>query len=309
MKKNTTSPIGVVGSDGRERRRCDDVSRVKCVPFSSFVLRLWRQGGCEVERPAAASVHSACIRRVELEITISQRPSRAVESMLHLDIRAAMTAEQTDTPMGDAPAALALSDDEARILALYDQLKTIQLEAALLRAREAHPGEATATVEAAQQSLLEARASYVLRTEVVDSVLTVHPVLRAVHQATQASPIERDLLAAVEQRDVRSQAVAREAAARHAADDERAAAAAACRQIETKNVELAADAGADGSGSGSGGHAPDDEPSELSQLRASVKASRQRWKLIKGAASAIVVGSGVDWARDAALLEIVLDPE
>ena len=66
-----------------------------------------------------------------------------------------MTAEQMDTPMGDAPAAdtgrdtdakldgptaLVLSDDEARILALYDQLKTIQLEAALLRAREAHSG-------------------------------------------------------------------------------------------------------------------------------------------------------------------------
>ena len=154
-----------------------------------------------------------------------------------------------------------------------------------------------------------------LRTEVVDSVLTVHPVLRAVHQATQASPIERDLLAAVEQRDIVSQAVAREAAARHAVDKERAAAAAACRQIETKNVELAAEvrrlaaeqAGADSSnGSGDG---PDNESSELLQLKASVKESRQRWKLIKGAASAIVVGSGVDWARDAALLEIVLDPE
>lgn len=61
-------------------------------------------------------------------------------------------AAQIDTPMGDAPAdtekhtgdntapALVLSDDEARVLALYDQLKTIQLEAALLRAREAHSG-------------------------------------------------------------------------------------------------------------------------------------------------------------------------
>ena len=56
-----------------------------------------------------------------------------------------MTAEPTDTPMRDAPedeavAVLELSDDEARVLALYDQLRSIRLEIALLKARESFTG-------------------------------------------------------------------------------------------------------------------------------------------------------------------------
>lgn len=170
-------------------------------------------------------------------------------------------------------------------------------------------------VEAAQKQLLEARASYVLRNEVVDSVLTVNPVLKAVHQATQASPIERDLLPAIEQRDAVSQYVAREASARRAVRDESATTAAECRQLEQQNVQLAAQvrelAAAVAATEHTAAAAEDDAEaaSELAQLEAGVKTSRQRWKLIKGAASAIVVGSGVDWTREAALCDVVLDPE
>jgi hypothetical protein len=48
--------------------------------------------------------------------------------------------------------------------------------------------------------------------------------------------------------------------------------------------------------------------SEIAGLEAGVKASRQRWRVLKGTASAIVAGSGVDWARDAELRDVVLDP-
>jgi len=52
--------------------------------------------------------------------------------------------------------------------------------------------EATeAEVRAAQEQVLETRASYVLRNEVVESVMSVNPVLKAVHNATNSSPIER----------------------------------------------------------------------------------------------------------------------
>lgn len=50
-------------------------------------------------------------------------------------------------------------------------------------------------------------------------------------------------------------------------------------------------------------HAP-----EIARLEAELKGSRQRWRVVKGTASAIVAGSGVDWARDAELRDIVLDP-
>ncbi|CAK7210515.1 hypothetical protein SCUCBS95973_000809 [Sporothrix curviconia] len=226
-----------------------------------------------------------------------------------------MTAELRDTPMrdeDDAPAVLELSDDETRVLALYDQLRSIRLEIALLKARESFTGTL-------QKQLLEARAAYVLRNEVVDSVLTVNPVLKAVHGATQASPIERDLLPAVEQRDAASKAVAREAATRRDLRNESVAAAAECRQLEKQNVALAAQvreladavkATNDATEADASSAAADIAAlEERKQLEADVKTSRQRWKLIKGTASAIVVGSGMDWSRDQALCDIVLDPE
>lgn len=47
----------------------------------------------------------------------------------------------------------------------------------------------------------------------------------------------------------------------------------------------------------------------MARLQGELKASRQRWKVMKGTASAVVAGSGVDWARDDELREMVLDPE
>lgn len=46
---------------------------------------------------------------------------------------------------------------------------------------------------------------------------------------------------------------------------------------------------------------------QLQDLEADQKKSRARWETIKGIASAAVVASGVDWARDDALRELVLD--
>jgi hypothetical protein len=48
---------------------------------------------------------------------------------------------------------------------------------------------------------------------------------------------------------------------------------------------------------------------QLDELEASMKTSRQRWRIMKGTASATIAGSGVDWGRDPKLLEIVLDNE
>lgn len=48
---------------------------------------------------------------------------------------------------------------------------------------------------------------------------------------------------------------------------------------------------------------------EIEGLEREVKASRQRWKVMKGTASAVVAGSGVDWVRDLELRDIVLDPD
>ena len=43
-------------------------------------------------------------------------------------------------------------------------------------------------------------------------------------------------------------------------------------------------------------------------LESKVDLSRRRWRVMKGAASAIVAGSGIDWVRDERLRDLVLDP-
>lgn len=48
---------------------------------------------------------------------------------------------------------------------------------------------------------------------------------------------------------------------------------------------------------------------QLDELMESLKVSRQRWRIMKGTASAVVAGSGIDWSRDATLRELVLDTE
>lgn len=40
-----------------------------------------------------------------------------------------------------------------------------------------------------------------------------------------------------------------------------------------------------------------------------LRESRQRWRMMKGMTSAVVAGSGVDWARDEELRALVLDAE
>ena len=47
---------------------------------------------------------------------------------------------------------------------------------------------------------------------------------------------------------------------------------------------------------------------EIGILEGQVKSSHQRWRVMKGAASAIVAGSGIEWARDKRLKDLVLDP-
>lgn len=46
-------------------------------------------------------------------------------------------------------------------------------------------------VKQARDELLESSASYNLRNGVVDSVMAANPILKAVHNSTQASPIDR----------------------------------------------------------------------------------------------------------------------
>lgn len=45
--------------------------------------------------------------------------------------------------------------------------------------------------DAARTELLDARALYQLRNQVIERVLSADPILKAVHNGTEASPVER----------------------------------------------------------------------------------------------------------------------
>lgn len=47
----------------------------------------------------------------------------------------------------------------------------------------------------------------------------------------------------------------------------------------------------------------------LQQLDREVRVARRDWRVMKSVVSAVVAGSGINWARDEALAELVLDDE
>ncbi|KAI8630564.1 centromere protein H (CENP-H)-domain-containing protein [Xylariaceae sp. FL1651] len=214
----------------------------------------------------------------------------------------------------EAPTPLLLSNTERRVLELYDKLQQLQLEIALLNAQKDYVPDTTSerTIEAAQKELLDSRARYMLRNEVVTSVLSANPILQAVHNGTKASPVERDLLPLLTTRDSTSSTLATQNTELHTLLTELTDVESRSLRLTRENVALAGrllDLAKQTEQGKAEAFAEDSEhAAEIAELQAEVKAGRQRWRVLKGTASAIVAGSGVDWARDAELREIVLDP-
>ena len=73
--------------------------------------------------------------------------------------------------------------------------------------------------------------------------------------------------------------------------------------LATEILQLVEMAARPGKHASSNGHIA----SQISALEQEVKSSRQRWKVMKGTASSIVAGSGIDWVRDERLRAIVVD--
>ncbi|KAK1757564.1 centromere protein H (CENP-H)-domain-containing protein [Echria macrotheca] len=207
-----------------------------------------------------------------------------------------------------------LSPTEARVLELYNKLCGLQLELALLKARQDHTSGVSETrdagVDELQLRVLEAKTALELRNSVIENVVMVHPTLKAVHNATQTSPVERDLLPYIHQREVAGKAAAKQYSETQAVVNLLVELELECSQIKSENAELAKEvfgladimrlrAGGENRSARHG--------AEITGLENQLKVSRQRWKVMKGVVSAIVAGSGMDWPRDARLREMVLD--
>ncbi|KAF4632553.1 hypothetical protein G7Y89_g5583 [Cudoniella acicularis] len=208
------------------------------------------------------------------------------------------------------------NEEEKRILEVYDRMEELQLEIALLKAQgvlsQDEPMEASEEdIKTAQQDLLKAKAAYQLRANVIENVLIANPILKAVHSGNNASAAEQDLLPLLEQRDALSVKLMdlseKILSARNeliSVETEHVLKARKNTKLATRMIALAEEANT---------QKRDDIPpkarQQLNELEESVKTSRQRWRIMKGTASGTIVGSGVDWARDPKLLEIVLDDD
>ncbi|KAI8962228.1 centromere protein H (CENP-H)-domain-containing protein [Daldinia sp. FL1419] len=216
------------------------------------------------------------------------------------------------------PTPLLLSDDEKRILVLYDRLQQLRLEIALLTAQKNYDPRKSqpvgdGSIQAAQKALLESSSKYVLRSQVVNSVVAANPILQAVHNGTNASPIERDLLPILEQRDESSSTLAQQSSELRTLLNEITEVESQSLRLGRENVKLASElldlAEQTNRKKAEAVSLDSERAADISSLESQVKLSRQRWRVLKGTASAVVAGSGVDWSRDDELRDIVLDPE
>ncbi|KAL1865469.1 hypothetical protein Daus18300_007114 [Diaporthe australafricana] len=247
---------------------------------------------------------------------------------------------------GDISTGPSFSDEEKDILELYDQVQKLELEIALAKARVLLAGKVSpgrpcrrataderaeeaerqghddnddkdddpAEIEEARSQLLEAMSLYSLRNGVVQNVLITNPLLKGIHGSTSASPIEQDILPWVQARDGASHDVATQSAtARRAlgqlteAESETLRAARRNRELAGEVLRLAREE-ADRGRAGAAGADPAAE-GQIAELEKKLAASMQKWRVMKGTASGIVAGSGVDWAADPVLRDVVLDPE
>lgn len=168
-------------------------------------------------------------------------------------------------------------------------------------------------IQEARDQLLEAMSYYNLRNTVVNSVLTANPILKGIHASTYASPIEQDLASWIEARDATTHDVAKATAARRRLLDELTQVESETLRATRRNRELAAEvlrlaAQADEGRRGALAEDPSAKD-QIEKLEARLAASRQKWRVMKGTASGIVAGSGVDWVNDDELRDVVLDPE
>ncbi|OBT94501.2 hypothetical protein VE01_07289 [Pseudogymnoascus verrucosus] len=221
-----------------------------------------------------------------------------------------------DAPQ-DSFTELQLSELERQILDLYDRLEELQLEIGLLSAPEATQNASTDEVtdedlQAEQQALLEAKARYALKKSIAESILMANPILKAVHAGSNASPIERDLLPLIQQRDDVSTELAATAAQVLAAREALTAIEAERLVLSRSNTEMAGrmvGLAEQVEGQKKGGITDPEMRGKIEEMEREVRRSRQKWRLMKGVASGVVAGSGMDWARDEKLRALVLEED
>ncbi|OQD89756.1 hypothetical protein PENANT_c002G07123 [Penicillium antarcticum] len=215
-----------------------------------------------------------------------------------------------DYAADDSRDVVTLSDKEALVLQLYSRIQEQQLEKAVLEQNlESLSGEnAEEQLAIAERELLEARSTYTVRRKAVHTILMTDPILKAVHlKAT--TPAERALLRLVNRRDVLALAHENLASAHDLVLKQLSNLQVENLQINRENQELVRQL-LELTKQDSSWREKLDDPellSQLDELEVDLKGRKAHWETMKNIASAVVVGSGLDWADDDKLRALVLD--
>ncbi|KAL4978226.1 centromere protein H (CENP-H)-domain-containing protein [Aspergillus desertorum] len=233
-------------------------------------------------------------------------------------------AKLLDLAADDPRDTLSFSDKEALIIQLYHQIQELELEKALLEQgvhllsfyefvltiQELEPISTNNAEElaTAERELLDARATYTVRQKAVSTVLITDPILKAVH-LKGTSPAERALFRLVNRRDFLSLAQENLAEAQASTLKKLSSLEVENLQLHRQNRELAQELLELTEDDESWREHLDDSDlkQQLANLEAEHKQSKARWEIMKSVTSAIIVGSGVNWAEDEGLTALVLD--
>ncbi|KAK2733212.1 hypothetical protein FQN57_002257 [Myotisia sp. PD_48] len=213
----------------------------------------------------------------------------------------------------EEPATHKLSQEEEEILKLYDRVFEQRLEEALLKQSvenvDVHD-DIDAQLVQAERELLETRATVSVQRKIIEATLMSEPTIQAIH-STPSSPLERTLLPLLNRRDVLSLV------------DENLA------MIRSTCLERISDAEVDNiesikqnqklvqslleftkkETSLEDGISDPALKEELVGVKTENQEKKADWERIKRIVSAGIVASGVDWAGNEELEELVLDDE
>ncbi|PSN66705.1 hypothetical protein BS50DRAFT_600382 [Corynespora cassiicola Philippines] len=210
--------------------------------------------------------------------------------------------------------AFAFSELEQRALDLYDQLRELELQRSLLEAQE--QGISYDALQGrlitAQREAMEAKTEYEIRNRITHNVLVMDPVLKAVHGGEHTDYAEKRILPLITESDTVSMVHGTLAAKLTATAQALASAEQKNIAANQKNRELSQTLLALAEDMKSQSAEDITDPNLRSQVRKveqEVKESRRRSKTIKGILSAMIVGSGLNWAADDVLRDLVMDDD
>ncbi|KAH8732363.1 centromere protein H (CENP-H)-domain-containing protein [Phaeosphaeriaceae sp. PMI808] len=207
--------------------------------------------------------------------------------------------------------AFTLSKSERLALELHDHLRELELQQALLQAQKPDD-EIQDQLTIAQRETMEAKAEYELRNRISHNVLVMDPVLKAVHGGERAGYAEKRILPLITENDTLS--MLHGSLTTNLVSTQRAISAAEQANVIAirKNRELSATMLSLAEEMKTQSAKDIEDPQLRDQVDAvdkGLKESMRKTRTLKGILSAMIVGSGINWAADEELTELVMEDE